>query len=256
MKALKSKHGVRTYSLEKDSSTVIPADSFVTLSSGLAVVAVAASSALGYTRGGAGEGETEVLIDADVDVVYEGTGDAVFAKTQRGTEVDLVIEPAYLETGVVTETDADVWELITDGSFRISIDGTAYNVDGIDFDTDADMDDVAASIQTALQSATSGSETVTWDSTNSKFVISSVSATASSEISVLSTSTGTVGTDISGSDYLNGRNGSGTVFNYEQKVDVGASSTDVFKIQPTNDAGTVGSADGIRFQINKPLFAN
>lgn len=36
-------------------------------------------------------------------------------------------------------------------------------------------------------------------------------------------------------------------------IDVGASTTDVFKIEPGTDAGTVGSTAGILVTINKPL---
>jgi len=39
-----------------------------------------------------------------------------------------------------------------------------------------------------------------------------------------------------------------------QLIDLGASSTDVFKILPTDDAGTVGSStDEVLFTINKTL---
>jgi len=37
-------------------------------------------------------------------------------------------------------------------------------------------------------------------------------------------------------------------------IDVGASSTDVFKVSISKDAGTVGATTNIEVRINKPLF--
>ena len=88
------------------------------------------------------------------------------------------------------------WAAITDGSFRITVDGTAYNVDAVDFSGDGSMADVAATLQAALRTATSGTETVSWSTDH--FVITSTTEDEDSEISVTTTSTGTVGTDISG----------------------------------------------------------
>jgi hypothetical protein len=39
-----------------------------------------------------------------------------------------------------------------------------------------------------------------------------------------------------------------------QQIDVGASSTDVFVVDISENAGTVGSASDIRVRINKPAF--
>lgn len=39
-----------------------------------------------------------------------------------------------------------------------------------------------------------------------------------------------------------------------QQIDVGTSSTLVFAIDMSENAGTVGSASGIRVRINKPIF--
>ena len=88
------------------------------------------------------------------------------------------------------------WAAITDGSFRITVDGTAYNVDTVDFSGAGDMDAVAAILQVDLRVATSGTETVVWDTDH--FVITSIQEDEDSEISVTTTSTGTVGTDLSG----------------------------------------------------------
>lgn len=39
-----------------------------------------------------------------------------------------------------------------------------------------------------------------------------------------------------------------------QQIDVSASSTDVFVVDISENAGVVGSANNIRFKINKPLY--
>lgn len=39
-----------------------------------------------------------------------------------------------------------------------------------------------------------------------------------------------------------------------QKIDLGESTTDVFKVDISENAGTVGSANNICVKINKPLF--
>jgi hypothetical protein len=116
----------------------------------------------------------------------------------------------YLTGGDSAQSAFASWATITDGSFRVTVDGTAYNVDAIDFSGDGSMDDVASTIQTALQTATSGSETVVWSTDH--FIITSGTSDEDSEISVLSTSTGTVGTDISGagaSDWMDCDTGNG-----------------------------------------------
>lgn len=127
-------HGVPTVLATIASATVIEPGDMVTLASGLVVKADENATALAYAPLGSANGETKIEVTVGNDFVLEGTGDAVFAVTQKGTEVDLVM------------------------------DGTA------------------------------------------------------------------------------------------QQIDVGASTTDVFKIDISENAGTVGSASGIRVKINKPLF--
>ena len=39
-----------------------------------------------------------------------------------------------------------------------------------------------------------------------------------------------------------------------QKIDLGTSTTDVFLVDISENAGTVGAATGVRVRINKPLF--
>ena len=83
------------------------------------------------------------------------------------------------------------WNAVTDGEFAITIDGTAVDVTGLDFNADADMDAVAATIQVGLRAATGTLETVVWD-TDHFIITAAVSASVTSAVS------GGSGTDISG----------------------------------------------------------
>jgi hypothetical protein len=58
------------------------------------------------------------------------------------------------------------------------------------------MANVASTLQTALRAETGGLETVVWST--DKFIITSADDRSTSAITVTTTSTGTVGTDISG----------------------------------------------------------
>lgn len=90
-KIFKSGSGNNNLVLEKASATVIEAGDFVTLDAGgLAIKAIAASTALAYAEEPAGDGTLEITVNNDPELILSGTGDAVFAKSMRGTEVDLV----------------------------------------------------------------------------------------------------------------------------------------------------------------------
>lgn len=127
--------------------------------------------------------------------------------------------PAFLTGGSSAETNTALWDSISDGSFRITVDGTAYNVDGLDFTSITTMDEVAAMIQAGLRAATGSTETVTWDTDH--FIITSVNTTASSDVSVTSTSTGTVGTDISGATWMDTAAGTPTAVVINRAADSG-----------------------------------
>lgn len=237
------------------SATVLNPGELAGLTSGLLVRPTASTAKLVYVAGASAAGETEdVQFYDDPDIVLKGKADAAFAVTNRGAEVDLVIVPGYLTTGTVTATALEL-AAISDASFRVTIAGTAYNVDAIDLTSGSPTTyaAIAALIQAALRVATSALETVTWDSTNSKFVVTSAVAGDTGTVSELSTSTGTVGTDISGASYLNGQEGAGVVTAPRQSIDLGASTTDVFKVEPGTDAGVVGSTDDILVRLNKPV---
>jgi hypothetical protein len=87
---LKDGQMFRTKRCVKASATVIEAGDLVTLSSGLIIKAVAASTAVAYAPDGAAAGETDIDVSIGTDFTLIGTGDAVFADTMKGTEVDIV----------------------------------------------------------------------------------------------------------------------------------------------------------------------
>lgn len=118
--------------------------------------------------------------------------------------------PAFYTGGTSAETNISLWDNVADGSFRITLDGTAYNVDGLDFTAGpvTTMTEVATVIQVAIRTLTGGDETVTWNT--NRFIINSANTTVNSEVNTITTSTGTVGTDISGATWTDLASGSET----------------------------------------------
>lgn len=119
--------------------------------------------------------------------------------------------PAYLTGDTGAQSGFGFWGAVTDGSFKISIDGAAYNLTGISFLGVVSMAAVAAVIQIKIRAATGHLETVIWATDH--FIITSANTTSSSAVSVTSTiSVGVVGTDISGagaSDWMDCDAGNG-----------------------------------------------
>lgn len=74
------------------------------------------------------------------------------------------------------------WNAINNGAAQVSIDGIPYAINGMDFTASANLNGVAAVIQTALAALSAGS-TVTWDSVNSRFAVTSGSTGATSSVS-------------------------------------------------------------------------
>lgn len=160
-------------------------------------------------------GRVTLTLDYDTQTANFATGLVLTGGTSGATavllEITALYTPAYLTGGTNAQGTFGTWAAVSDGSFRITIDGTAYNVDAIDFTGDASMNDVADTIQDAIRTATSSTETVVWDTDH--FIISSADNTSSSEVTVTETSTGTVGTDISGAganDWMDSDTGNGT----------------------------------------------
>ena len=119
-----------------------------------------------------------------------------FAKPRRlmfGARVSSA-RAAFLRGAKFAGTLASL-QAITDGSLKVTINGTAYTVTGLDFNADTSYSDVAETIQTAL-AAELASTTVTYSSLTGAFQINSPTTGAESTISYAEG--GGSGTDISG----------------------------------------------------------
>lgn len=88
---LKDGEQVRTVFADIASATVIEAGKLVDLTAGLITEADATSTALAWCPAGSADGETQTAVTTFNDFTLVGTADANFAATDRGLEVDLVI---------------------------------------------------------------------------------------------------------------------------------------------------------------------
>lgn len=86
--------------------------------------------------------------------------------------------------------DLDTWTAITDGSFHVTVDGNVETLTALDFSGATNLNGVASVINLAMTGAV-----MTYDSVNSRFVITSNTTGASSTVS-FATAVGS-GTDIS-----------------------------------------------------------
>lgn len=100
--------------------------------------------------------------------------------------------------------DKDTFKAVTDGSFKIAIDGAAaIEVGSLDFSTVTSLSDVATVIDTALPVS---SAICTFDNDTNQFIFTSESTGDTSAIGYLES--GATGTDIAGAGFLNGLQGS------------------------------------------------
>lgn len=110
---------------------------------------------------------------------------------------------------------------LADGEFAISIDGASEDITGLDFTLDTDLDDVAATIQTALQLVATGGYTLaTAINDNGVLRITSGTSGDGSTVTVLSTLAVPTGTDISGIGFLNAQLGVATTIDGYTIVDL------------------------------------
>lgn len=72
------------------SATLIEKGDLVAVASGLIIKAVAASTAIGIACEASISGDTKIVVMSEMGLLLEGTGDANFAVTMKGAEVDLV----------------------------------------------------------------------------------------------------------------------------------------------------------------------
>ena len=110
-------------------------------------------------------------------------------------------DTAYLQT-VGAEDDPPTWAAVSDGEFKITIDGVTYDIAGMDFTSVIAMEDVAAVIQATIRTATGSTEFAEWD--GSELRIASDDASGSSEVANLTTVSAPAGTDLSGATWLDG----------------------------------------------------
>lgn len=173
--------------------------------------------AAGSTQPNASEtvaGKIELATNAEMGTSTStgGSGARLVPPNDQLIQDRSVYTPAKLTGGTNAQNSSAVWAPVNNGSFRITINGVSYNIDGINFAGAASMANVATIIQTALRAVTGSTETVTW--VTNHFEITSANTTSSSAITVTTTSTGTVGTDISGagaSDWMDADTGHGVV---------------------------------------------
>jgi len=104
------------------SGTVIPANNFAGMTSGLAVDAIETTAAIAWCPKGSASGETVCELSIGNDFTLEGTADAVFAVTQKQTEVDLTAAQ-LIDVGAST-TDV----LLVDFSMEAGVVGSADSV--------------------------------------------------------------------------------------------------------------------------------
>ena len=107
------------------SATVIEAGDVCELSSGLPVKGTATGAKLAYSPFACANGDTQIELTVGNDFVLEGTGDAVFAVTQKGSEVDLVVGTGvqYIDVG---ESTTDVF--VVDISENAGTVGSVSNI--------------------------------------------------------------------------------------------------------------------------------
>ena len=151
---------------------------------------------------------------ANSEVVAAAT--AYFSQQPKPTSLKVstrypTAQAAQLRGGAVPDNTANLalFNAITDGSFTISIDGSAQDITGVDFSSDADLNEAATTIQTELQNIGSGGFTAaTCTHDGSRFYINSGTTGTSSTVSFLTAVDPATGTDIS--SLLQMRQGEGT----------------------------------------------
>lgn len=110
----------------------------------------------------------------------------------------------FVEGRPITAVIAD-FNAVTDGEFTVTINGDTQNILALDFSLDADLDDVASRIETAIQAIGTGgytAATFVYNSTAGRFELTSGTTGDGSTVTGLSPVPSGTGTDISGDSYL------------------------------------------------------
>lgn len=116
---------LRTVIVTIASATVIEAGDLCELSSGLPVKGTATGAKLAYSPEACANGDTQIELSEGNNFVLEGTADAVFAVTQKGSEVDLVVNSTVQQIDVGSSS-TDVF--IVDISENAGTVGSTSNV--------------------------------------------------------------------------------------------------------------------------------
>ena len=192
-----SNDGISTSTVSSGATTNTGGDG-IDITASEVSVDLATSSKIENDRGTGDQLDLSEDIDAALDGTDGFTPNSTYPFVTNPMVNSHVANTAgYLTCGTPSSVAVDDWDEIEDGSFRVLVNGTGFNVDALDIKTatPGDMDAVATYIQTQLQTATSDLTTFVWSTDH--FVITSPDADEDSSISI-TTSTGTVGTDISG----------------------------------------------------------
>ena len=103
---------LRTVIVTIASAEVIEAGDMCELSSGLPVKGTASGAKLAYAPFASPSGDTQIELTIGNDFTLKGTGDAAFAVSQKGTEVDLVVNSNNQEIDVgASSTDVFVVDI-------------------------------------------------------------------------------------------------------------------------------------------------
>lgn len=131
---------------------------------------------------------------ADMDAVaadFSGTDEeylaaqSFFSQKPRPTEIAISrrfasAAPGELLGGFGIETDIDTWNAIDDGAFTIAIDATSEDLTALDFSGAANLDAVAAIIETALDGVFTGATCIY---TGNRFLVRSGTTGINSSVS-------------------------------------------------------------------------
>jgi len=135
------------------------------------------------------------------DFLVDFSGDASMADVAASIQTEVRAAKApKLFGGTDVDVGITTWQAVTDGATDIYVDAAVVNIVGCDFSGDANMTDVAATIQAAWRTASGGStETVSWDATAVRLVFAAniAAPTAASLLGYLETPAAGTGTDIS-----------------------------------------------------------
>lgn len=194
-------------------------------------------------------GEETVAYETDKFVIYSGfIGEesevSLLEPCDDEDILDQVQTAGYLVSGEDTEDDIDVWKEVADGEFKITIDGVAYDIIGLDFSGITSLSDIANIIQAGIRSETDGNETVIIE--EGAFKIISGTRGKDSQVSVTSAVTLGEGTDISGattteSNYLDANTTNGTAVAGTNGTDL--SAPDWLDLDDTNATATAGTGE-------------